>query len=61
MPKLIATPSQIPVPGNKIIDEYAAYVNGSPMIADIDNNGIVGVKVRATLVQALTMLSDKLT
>src|SRR5262249_7927658 len=27
MPELIATPHQIPVPGNKIIDEYAGRVN----------------------------------
>ena len=27
MPKLIASPTQIPVPGNKIIDEYIGRVN----------------------------------
>jgi quercetin dioxygenase-like cupin family protein len=27
MPKLIATPTQIPVPGNKIVDEYVGRVN----------------------------------
>ena len=27
MPELIATPSRIPVPGNKIIDEYVGRVN----------------------------------
>ena len=27
MPQLIAAPHQIPVPGNKIIDEYAGRVN----------------------------------
>src|SRR5262249_2766180 len=27
MPELIAAPKQIPVPGNKIIDEYAGRVN----------------------------------
>jgi quercetin dioxygenase-like cupin family protein len=27
MPKLIAAPTQIPVPGNKIIDEYIGRVN----------------------------------
>ena len=29
MPKLIATPTRIPVPGNKLIDEYVGRVNTS--------------------------------
>ena len=35
MPKLIATPSQIPVPGNKIIDEYAGLVNSGDSAVSI--------------------------
>jgi len=29
MPKLIATPTRIPVPGNKLVDEYVGRVNTS--------------------------------
>jgi len=44
----------------KIIEEYTAYVNSNALLADIDDNGLVDVKVRATLVQALELLSSKL-
>ena len=35
MPKLIAAPTQIPVPGNKIIDEYIGRVNSGDSQASI--------------------------
>ncbi len=35
MPKLIAAPTQIPVPGNKIIDEYIGRVNSGDTQASI--------------------------
>ncbi len=35
MPKLIPAPTQIPVPGNKIIDEYIGRVNSADTQASI--------------------------
>lgn len=35
MPKLIEAPTQIPVPGNKIIDEYIGRVNSADTQASI--------------------------
>ncbi len=35
MPQLIAAPTQIPVPGNKIIDEYIGRVNSGDTQASI--------------------------
>ena len=35
MPQLIAAPTQIPVPGNKIIDEYIGHVNSGDTQASI--------------------------
>ena len=35
MPTLIAAPTRIPVPGNKIIDEYVGRVNSSTSAASI--------------------------
>jgi len=35
MPKLIAAPTHIPVPGNKIIDEYFGRVNSGDLQASI--------------------------
>ena len=35
MPKLIEAPTQIPVPGNKIIDEYIGLVNSADTQASI--------------------------
>jgi mannose-6-phosphate isomerase-like protein (cupin superfamily) len=35
MPTLIAAPTRIPVPGNKIIDEYVGRVNSSTSAASV--------------------------
>ena len=35
MPKLIEAPTQIPVPGNKIVDEYIGRVNSGDTVTSI--------------------------
>jgi hypothetical protein len=43
-----------------IVSEYMAFVNDSPLMADIDDSGFTPVAVRKTALSALTLLSSKL-
>lgn len=43
-----------------IVTEYMAFVNDSPLMADIDDSGFTPVAVRKTALSALTLLSSKL-
>jgi hypothetical protein len=43
-----------------IVNEYLAFVNESPLMADIDDSGFVPVAIRTTAVAALNLLSSKL-
>jgi hypothetical protein len=43
-----------------LVQEYLAFVNTDPLLAEIDDNGFTATKVRATVLAALTALSSKL-